>query len=205
MEVEKIVVGNLKTNCYVIKDEENKEAIVIDPADDIEKIRAKLDGYSVNKILITHGHFDHIKRAVEFRDIYNTKIGIHKNGKEVLENPELNLSSRFMEYAVEAFADEYYEDGDIIDFNGTKIRVIYIGGHAVDCVCYYFEDEKVIFSGDTIFYKSMGRTDLYGGDYNQLKDNVKNKIFILDEDIVIYPGHGRKTDINSEIKEELWK
>lgn len=168
MKVEKVVTGDLKENCYIVSIDNN--ALVIDPGDDIEKIKETINNKRVLGVLITHRHSDHIGALTYFNNpIYE---------KNTLEEKE---------YIIDNF----------------KFKVIFTPGHTSDSISYYFEEENILFSGDFIFYKTIGRCDLPTGNYNTMKDSI-NKIKKYPPNMIIYPGHGRKTTLEYEIHNNMY-
>lgn len=198
-------LGPLKTNCYLIKDLDKNKMAIIDPggiskALDEEILRDKEKNFSY--ILLTHGHFDHIRKAQRYRELTGAKIVILKDEKEFTKDSGLNLSKDFGKNAVEPFeADIFVEDGDVINLGNTKIKVLKTPGHTKGSVCYVLED--CIFSGDTLMKGSIGRTDLVTGCEKDMLDSIK-KIDSLKGNFVIYPGHGDFTDLDYERKNNFY-
>lgn len=205
IEVKQMLVGSLPTNCYIAINKETKGCLIIDPGFDLDKI----DKYVVNNnlvplaVLITHGHYDHITVAEDTAKHYGIKIYAGNNEKILLENEDYNLSKKFDRNVVRLDADIFLNDGELVEFVSNdiinfRVKTIFTPGHTVGGVCYLIEDEKVIFTGDTLFRETIGRTDLPTGDYNTLMNSVNNRLMCLDDDIVVYPGHGFKTSIGNE-------
>lgn len=169
MKIEKVVVGYLEENCYIL--EKDNKVLIIDPGDEEEKIKEKINGCEVVGVLITHKHPDHIGALSSFKDIPIYSF--------------FNLDEK-----------EYY-------FEPFRFIVIKNPGHTNDSVSFYFEDEKIIFSGDFIFYESIGRCDLPTGSENQMKESI-NKIKNYPLDITIYPGHGKNTTLGHEIENNIY-
>lgn len=199
MEVKVLVLGNVRTNCYIVFLPESKKAVIIDPADDFERIEAKINEYGLTPeaVLLTHGHFDHILAAEDVRGKYNVPIGIYKEEEKLLADPWENVSSRFMlPYGITA--DELYEDGQVLPYLNEMFRVIATPGHTVGGCCYYAEADRTLFSGDTIFRESVGRTDLPTGSEKVLWNSINEKLFTLPGRVLVYPGHGLETTILRE-------
>ena len=199
--IEKMVLGQVSTNCYLAVNKKTKEAIVIDPADEARRIDKKIKelGLKPAAILLTHGHFDHIKAAAEISDLYEILIYAHEKEEEVMDDSLLNLSANFGE-PFTAVADMLHTDGQELFLAGMNIQVLHTPGHTQGSVCYYFPDEKVLFSGDTLFYGSIGRTDFPTGSMSELVHSAKEKLLILPEEVKVYPGHGEETTIRYEKK-----
>ena len=195
MKIKTLHLGLIKTNCYLISTE--KAAVVIDPGFDRP---STLDFLNENAdkerlVLLTHAHFDHIGGAEALREKTGVKIGIGELDADALSDTELNLSDMFRAHVAPFKADLIFKDGDIIKVGDLELKVINTPGHTVGGVSYLTEDK--LFSGDTLFEASIGRTDFTGGDLNVLKRSVK-KLFELPPDTKVYPGHGNSTTIARE-------
>ncbi|MBQ8482121.1 MAG: MBL fold metallo-hydrolase [Alphaproteobacteria bacterium] len=192
----------LTTNAYFYIDEKTKHGFLVDPAAEPEKLLQiiKENGWTIEKILITHGHFDHIGAVEKLAKELNIPYYIHANGKQYLINPQMNLSS-FFEQNISLSEAKYLQDGDEITLSSVpdvKLKVIYTPGHTSDSVVYYDSSNSIAFVGDTIFKDSEGRTDLPGGNYFQLYDSIRNKVMSLPDDTVLYSGHTEKTSVQHE-------
>ncbi len=198
MIIERLPVGVYAANCYIVADEDKKECIVLDPGGSPDKI---MDFINKNKlktvaIVLTHGHVDHIAEADNLRNKLNTKIYVHKNDSQMLENSTSNLSKMNIYETVEFSADELLKDNDIIKFGDIEATVIHTPGHTRGGIV--LKIENFLFTGDTLFQNSFGRTDLEGGNMNALCESIKNKLFKLDGSLNILPGHGGPSTIASE-------
>ncbi len=198
-----VTVGMLQEQTYFVIDEKTRHCFVIDPGDEPQKILRILESEQlvVEKILLTHGHYDHIGAAKQIKDKFGCDIMIHKEGKRSLEDPLWNLSSKMGRTPITLQADIFLEDGDIIVMEANKeieLKVIFVPGHSADGVAYYYEKEKALLAGDILFNGSVGRADNIGGDMNQLLYGIKTRLFILPEDTYVYPGHGMPTTIKKE-------
>lgn len=196
-EINKLILGKLYTNCYIIKTGENS-AVVIDPAAEAERIIRYLEhnNLSVKKILLTHGHFDHIQAAPELRERYNAPIYIGKADAEMLEDCDKAAGNflpqlKFVPFKADFFANE----GDVIEQDGVTFSVMETPGHTAGSVCYFCED--CIFAGDTIFYRSAGRTDMYSGSAKAQAKSL-GRLKMLEDDYEIYCGHGEETTLSFE-------
>lgn len=201
--IKTLTVGMIQERTYFLIDENTKHCFVIDPGDEAKKILdiIERENLVVEKILITHGHYDHIGAAKEIKDVTGCKIIAHKEGKRYLEDPVWNLSAKIGRTPITLQADIYVEDGDTITMEANKevqLKVIFVPGHSADGVAYYYEKEKALLAGDILFNGSVGRTDNLGGDMNQLLYGIKTKLFTLPEDTYVYPGHGMPTTIKKE-------
>lgn len=202
IRIEHSILGMCATNTYYAYNEETNEGIIIDPADSAGSIIAKVAmlGFTPKAILITHGHFDHVLAMDEIRERYGVNVYAGLTEKEVLHNPQMNLTASFTGDGRIFDADVYLKDGEEFDAAGYRIRAIEIPGHTIGGICYYFHDEKVLFSGDTLFCESVGRSDFPGGSGQALCRGIKEKLFVLSEDTKVYPGHMDATTIGSEIR-----
>ena len=193
------MVGPVQTNCYFAINKEIKEALVIDPGEEAARLmqQIKAQGLTVAAILLTHGHFDHAGAAEELSTLCNAPIYAHEAEKETLESEKLNAC--WMIGKKETYrADLFVKDEQELDLAGFHIRVLFTPGHTKGGCCYYFPYENVVFSGDTLFQMSVGRTDLEGGSMSQIVRSIQEKLMPLPEQTVVYPGHGEATTIETE-------
>lgn len=199
MKIGRIVLGICTTNSYYLYQEDSSDVIFVDPADRGEYLYEKLreKGLNVKAILLTHGHFDHILGAKELSQLSGAEIYALDAEKEVCESEILNLSGNFGQPCTIS-PDHLLKDGQEITFAGLTAKVIATPGHTKGGCCYYFEEEKVLISGDTLFKESIGRTDFPSGSYGMLVRSVKEKLFVLPEEVTVYPGHGDETSIHYE-------
>lgn len=198
MILKHFTVGLLEDNNFLLIDEETKEAVLIDCTDANSDIDEALENYgaTLKYILLTHGHFDHVMGVNYFRKKYDCKALIHE-----ADVPLLNSMDKFVkEFGMPSVeiqkVDGYINENRVITFGENEIKVIHTPGHTPGSVCFLIEDK--LFTGDTIFYETVGRTDLAGGSFSQLKSSINEKIFTLDENIEIYPGHGRNSTVGYE-------
>ena len=200
--VHNLTVGMLQEHSYFYIDEHTKHGFVIDPGAEANKLLGfiKEQGYVIEKILLTHGHMDHIGGAATLREALECPIVIHQEGKIYLEDANWNMSSQFgRPFTLKA--DEFVEHGDEIVLEANKefkVRVIYAPGHTADGVAYYAEKERLAFVGDIIFEGSIGRSDLPGGNSNRLLSAIREQIFTLPNETILYPGHGNATTVKKE-------
>ncbi|MCR2032855.1 MBL fold metallo-hydrolase [Anaerofustis stercorihominis] len=201
MDIKSFQLGPVGTNCYIIT--QNDKSIIIDPGHNDERLLdyIKKENLNIDKILLTHGHFDHIAGVDMVRDATGAKVYIHELDNEMLQNPNKNGSALMMGMGIKIReADEFVYEGEKIDFEGSDIEVIFTPGHSKGGVCYKIDDAGVIFCGDTLFLRSIGRTDLYGGSIEVLESSIRNKIYTLDKNYTLLSGHGDPTDIEGEKK-----
>ena len=172
MILKQIKAGPFEANNYLIIDENTKKAAMVDASGDFEKVKSLLDEYgaTLEKILLTHGHFDHIGGCYDFQKKLDSKVFIHKDDAEMVTKLKQQLQMFGMPAQEEPTTDGFIEDGEIIEVGDLKIKAIHTPGHTKGGIC--FVVENIIFSGDTIFLHSVGRTDLPGGSYKELEDAV---------------------------------
>ena len=198
MIIKQFVAGLIENNMYLIVDENTREAVIIDAPADIPELKKAVDelGAKVKYILITHGHFDHIVGLNSIKKTFNAPAVICKD--------DLDLSNKINDFtrlfgvpdSIPPTYEKFVKDGDIIEVGNLKIKVIQTAGHTEGGVCYLVDEN--LFSGDTLFRQSVGRTDLYGGSFDKICHSVKDILFNLDENTKVFPGHGPMTTIAYE-------
>ncbi len=194
------VVGLVQTNCYFLYNEETKEGIIVDPGDNADLLLSYMEKkeLQIKAVLLTHGHFDHIMAVPEIKKALNVPVYASRVEKEVLEDPMANLSLQLGRSGIRIEADRYLEDGETISLLGEEVRCILTPGHTVGGMCYYFPKSGILFSGDTLFQESVGRTDFPGGSMKDLVRSIREKLFVLAPATKVYPGHGLTTSIETE-------
>lgn len=197
LRIDKVEVGPFFTNCYIVS--RRGEIFIIDPGDEVDKIKGVLSKHpgKVKFIINTHGHIDHIREDAKF----NCPVYIHQLDFEYLKDPYLNLSSFLDEPFVLEDRVEILKitETEQLKFSDTCIEVIHTPGHTPGGVC--LKLDNILFSGDTLFFNSIGRTDFKGADYNLLISSIKKKLLPLDDSLEVFPGHGPATNLGREKKE----
>ena len=194
------------TNTYLIFDD-SKEAVVIDPGNyeayENELISKFIDEnkLQLKKIILTHCHIDHCLGNKYLNEKYGAELLIPFDERDLYKNVE-NIATLFG-FANYSHLDEneYLKEKDKIEFGNIKLDVLFLPGHSPGHLAFYFKNDNLCFSGDVLFYNSIGRTDLPGGDHDTLINSIKNKLFLLNPNTIIYPGHGQKTILKNEMKD----
>lgn len=205
MRICRLTVGPISTNCYIIMEKSKKRALIVDPGGDADRIMNKIKELqvSVDAILLTHGHFDHMLAADALREKYQVKVYLGQDDSELIKNPMENVSGMFGK-PISTHADVVLQDGQVLELAGFEIKVLATPGHTKGGVCYYIEKESVAFSGDTIFQASVGRSDFPTGSGASLSKSIREKIFTLPEDTQLFPGHGDSTVVSYEKKYNMF-
>ena len=201
LKIGRMVLGICQTNCYFVYREGSREVICFDPADAGDHIYETLKGkgLEVAGILLTHGHFDHIWGSRKLRELSGAKIYACEEEKSVCEDAVNNVSEQAgRAYTVKP--NHYLKDGEEITIAGMTCKLTATPGHTIGSCCYYFEEDGILISGDTLFQESVGRTDFPTGSMGSLVRSIKEKLFVLPDETKVYPGHGDMTDIGSEKK-----
>ena len=196
----KSAIDNIITNCYIIVDEETKETMVIDPGGEAEKIIELLDilGAKIKYIYLTHCHGDHIGALNEVKSKKGGMVLIQKDDYEGLKSPVINLTGTLCEVPISIEADSRVNDGDILHIGSLEFKVIHTPGHTKGGSSLYCEKEKMLFSGDTLFKGAWGRTDLPTSSFEDIISSISNKLLVLPDETIVYPGHGISTKIVEE-------
>ncbi|MDD3225777.1 MAG: MBL fold metallo-hydrolase [Clostridium sp.] len=194
MEINIIPAGIYDANCYILFDEDTNNAVVIDPGGDSDLILDEIKELKANvkMILLTHGHADHTGAVIELRNMFGCSAYINDKDAHMMKK---NIDIYGKE---EECGDKFVHDGDVLHFDNHEIKCFETPGHTPGGMCYLID--KNVFTGDTLFYRSIGRTDLEGGDYDEIIKSINTKLMILDDDVDVYTGHGPKTNIGFERK-----
>ncbi len=198
MIFEAMTVGSFLSNCYIVGSEATKEAAIIDPGADFDKIVNKLNEHELTPkiIILTHAHGDHIGAVSALVDKYGVKVYVHKEDAGMLKDSNINFSKMIIGKSISITPDTELNDGDIIKLGDLEFEIIHTPGHTRGGIC--IKVGNIMMTGDTLFNKSIGRTDFPGGSFDEIIRSIKEKIFKYDDDIVIYPGHNSPSTIKSE-------
>jgi glyoxylase-like metal-dependent hydrolase (beta-lactamase superfamily II) len=192
-------LGSLSTNSYIAANTETREAIVIDPADDAAYIVKCLKDSKLKctGIFLTHGHLDHMAAMDELKELTQVQTYASEDEKQILESERGNLSA-MLGYPLTTSVDNYLHDGDEVKVLGTTMKCISVPGHTIGGMCYYFEEAGILFSGDTLFASSIGRSDFPTGNGQVLLESIEEKLLVLPDETIVYPGHNSRTKIGRE-------
>lgn len=193
-------VGPLKCNCSVIGDESSREAIVIDPGDEIQEVLALVRKHhlQVKQIVITHAHIDHVGGAMKLRTATGAPILLNQNDYALLKMLDVQAACIGVAAPEKVEIDQNLHDADMVKAGSLAAQVLHTPGHTEGSVCLYFPAEKKLIAGDTLFAGSIGRTDLPGGSYEKILHSLHNRVLALPDETVVVPGHGPITTIGEE-------
>lgn len=193
-------VGVLQCNCSIFGDEQTREAIVIDPGDEIEQIQQILEQHqlSVKAIVITHAHIDHIGGAAKLKKLTNAPVYMNENDVELRDQLDMQAGWLGMAPPEKPDIDVPARDGDKLELNGQPLHILHTPGHTQGSISLYLPGENKLIAGDTLFRDSIGRTDLPGGNGRQILVSIREKLLTLDDEVVVIPGHGPETTIGRE-------
>ncbi|MBE7053703.1 MAG: MBL fold metallo-hydrolase [Ruminococcaceae bacterium] len=204
MKIKKLVLWLLHTNCYIIYNENTNNAVVVDPAGNFEKIKSEIESLQLNVkyIIITHAHIDHMIALDELKNYTGASLVMHKDELEIYKSSEYNISVHFKKETPKSNPEILVSDNDEIEFDQIKLKFIHTPGHTKGGMCIL--TGNYLISGDTLFNGSVGRCDFYSGDMDALLNSIREKLFVLDDDVVVYPGHGDETTIGFEKENNMF-
>ena len=198
LQVEPLIVGPLFSNCYIVWDDDNKQGVIIDPGDDPDIILEKVKelNISIKYILATHGHFDHVGAVAPLKRELNVDFLAHEGDLFFIEDGEKSARSWGIKIEQPPKPDRFINDGERIKVGGFELEVLHTPGHSPGGVSFLFD--RMIFSGDTLFQGSIGRTDFRKGSFEVLAKSIKTRLYNLPDDTIVYTGHGPVTTIGDE-------
>jgi len=201
MIIETFPVGWLQCNCTILGDEQTREAIVIDPGDDPQEILAHLErhGLTPKQILCTHTHIDHVGAIYELQERAGTPASIHKADLFLFEKLDVQAQWIGIPMPKRGAIEHFVEDGGAVACHGVEVGVIHTPGHTPGSASFHLAgDRNILFTGDTLFAQSIGRTDLWGGSHPQIIASIQKKLMTFDDDTLVICGHGQSTTIGHE-------
>ncbi len=200
MILESFPVGPLACNCTILGDEEAREAIVVDPGDEVGRIAKRLTelGLKLKQILVTHAHIDHVGGALKLKQLTGAPIFLNENDVLLLEMMEAQAAWLGVRAPEVALPDESLSDGQVVGLEAYPAQVLHTPGHTQGSVCLHFAPLKLLVAGDTLFAGSIGRTDLPGGNFGQIIDSLRSRLLTLPDETAVLPGHGPATTIGEE-------
>nr|WP_106790332.1 MBL fold metallo-hydrolase [Massilistercora timonensis] len=201
MKIEKFVTGIISTNCYLVSNEETRQAVIIDPAAVPRALTETVEreNLEIQAVLLTHGHFDHILGLDTLLKLWQVPVYVEEEDQEILMDTQLNQSAIYTAGYTFSGARSV-RDGEVLSLAGYDFQVYHTPGHTRGGCCYYVESEHVLFSGDTLFQNSVGRTDFVNSSTSDLIRSIREKLLPLPDDTVVYPGHMGETTIGHERK-----
>lgn len=205
LRIQSFVFNAFQENTYVLYDETG-DCVIIDPGCYEADERFELESFisdnklNVRYLLNTHCHVDHVLGNYFVKEKFRTRFLMHEKDEPVLRAVKVYAPNYGLTHYTEALPDEFIEEGQVISFGAQQLKVLFVPGHSPGHVAFYEEKAKVLISGDVLFYNSIGRTDLPGGNYETLIASIHNKLFVLPNEVIVYPGHGSETTIGFEKK-----
>lgn len=206
MLLERLIVGRLRTNCYIVGCEQTNVAMIIDPGDEAERILKAVHsaGLKTADIVLTHFHFDHILAADALHGETNATLHIHEGEAEQLTHPPTLFRAFSADIPQGLEADNLLQEGDTLSAGKLTVQVLHTPGHSPGGVSLWLSEEKSVFCGDTLFREGLGRSDLPGGDHQTLLKSIREKLLTLPEETRVYPGHGAPTTVGYERRHNPW-
>ena len=200
--VETIPVGPLQCNCTILGDRVSRKAIVVDPGGDAEILLERLTELEVQvvRIIHTHAHLDHFLASGKMKEATGAKLALHREDLFLWNMLEDQCRMFGIPFEPSPPPDQWLEHEEEIDLNYLQGKALFTPGHTPGSMCFLFESQKLLFAGDTLFQGSIGRTDLWGGDFKKIEKSIQEKLYTLDEETTVIPGHGDSTSIGHEMR-----
>jgi len=200
--VETLPVGHLQCNCSILGDPVSRKAIVVDPGGDAELLIERLLelDLQVERIIHTHAHLDHFLASGKLKEATGAKLALHRDDLFLWDMLEDQCRMFGIPFEKTPPPDQWLEHEDEIEVKGVQGKALHTPGHTPGSMCFLFEKQKLLIAGDTLFQGSIGRTDLWGGDYQKIEESIRKKLYTLDEDISVITGHGESTSIGHEMR-----
>ena len=200
--VETLPVGHLKCNCTILGDPVSRKAIVVDPGGEAERLIERLLelDLQVERIIHTHAHLDHFLASGKLKEVTGAKLALHRDDLFLWDMLEDQCRIFGIPFEKPPPPDQWLEHEEEIEVKFVKCKALHTPGHTPGSMCFLFEKQKLLIAGDTLFQGSIGRTDLWGGDYQKIEESIREKLYTLDEDISVITGHGVSTSIGEEMR-----
>ena len=200
--VETIPVGHIQCNCTILGDPVSRKAIVVDPGGDAEMLIARLVelDLQVERIIHTHAHLDHFLASGKLKEATGAKLALHRDDLFLWDMLEEQCRMFGIPFEKPPPPDQWLEHEEEIEVKGVQGKALHTPGHTPGSMCFLFEKQKLLIAGDTLFQGSIGRTDLWGGDYQQIEKSIQEKLYTLDEETSVITGHGESTSIGHEMR-----
>ena len=200
--VETIPVGHIQCNCTILGDPVSRKAIVVDPGGDAEMLIARLVelDLQVERIIHTHAHLDHFLASGKLKEATGAKLALHRDDLFLWDMLEEQCRMFGIPFEKPPPPDQWLEHEEEIDVKGVQGKALHTPGHTPGSMCFLFEKQKLLIAGDTLFQGSIGRTDLWGGDYQQIEKSIQEELYTLDEETSVITGHGESTSIGHEMR-----
>ena len=200
MILKTLVVGPIAANCFIIGDSATNEGAIIDPGDDAQKILQVVEetGLAIKFIIATHGHFDHNAAVAPLKKALNCDFLLHESDLPFVQRSKNTAQNWGIAIDQVPDPDNYIKERDILKVGGLELEIIHTPGHSPGGISIYIKSEGILFSGDTLFFTSIGRTDFDGGSMPQLQSSIREKLYTLPDSTVVYTGHGEQTTIGAE-------
>jgi len=200
--VETLAVGHIQCNCTILGDPVSRKAIVVDPGGDAEMLIARLVelDLQVERIIHTHAHLDHFLASGKLKEATGAKLALHRDDLFLWDMLEEQCRMFGIPFEKPPPPDQWLEHEEEIEVKGVQGKALHTPGHTPGSMCFLFEKQKLLIAGDTLFQGSIGRTDLWGGDYQQIEKSIQEKLYTLDEETSVITGHGESTSIGYEMR-----